>query len=293
MYESIKQHEQKFASNEETLKNLDQTLQGVSHNLTQLSQNMEYLMRKATETVIIDKEKGILEESNLGVMRERSGVYTPPPLRGMNQTPTNPNNHGSNYQVTKLTFPEFNGENPQHWVRRANRFFQLIPMEEGRKVYHAGYYMVGVTDTWYMEYIEGRESITWPDFCNLLMQRFVCPEKEDVVIEFTKLQQTHDVKSYQEKFDELKSLVMVKNPNLSEEFLTSCFLRGLKEELRIPVQLFKPTELNQAINTAKMLESTLDIWGRKNKWGNNKLVFPNNNNFGKTMGSYNSAKKEE
>lgn len=163
-------------------------------------------------------------------------------------------------------------------------------MEEGRKVYHAGYYMTEVADTWYMEYIEGKENIDWPEFCRLLMQRFVNPGKEDVVIEFTKLQQNGDVKSYQEKFDELKSLVKVKNPDLSEEFLTSCFLRGLKEELRIPVQLFKPTELNQAINMAKMLESTLDIWGRKNKWGNNKTPY---SGMSKPAGNFTLPKKEE
>lgn len=61
-----------------------------------------------------------------------------------------------------------------------------------------------------------------------------------MVIEFTKLQQSHDVDSYQEKFDEIKSLGKVNNPNLSEEFLTFCFLRGLKEELRLLVQLVNP-----------------------------------------------------
>lgn len=40
----------------------------------------------------------------------------------------------------------------------------------------------------------------------------------------------------------------------------------MKEELRVPVQLFKPIKLFQAINTTKILESTLDIWGKKNKF---------------------------
>lgn len=228
LYESVKQHEQKFATNEEALKNFDQTLQGVSHNLAKITQNMEYLMRKINEPTSSsgNRDKSVMVESGSGITKERSGVYTPPPLRGQYNAPMN---HNNNYQATKLSFLEFNGENPQHWIRRANRFFQLIPMEECRKVYHAGYYMVDVADTWYMEYIEGRDNINWQEFCSLIMQRFVNPGKEDVVIEFTKLQQSGDVKSYQERFDELKSLVKVKNPDLSEEFLTLCFLRGLKE----------------------------------------------------------------
>lgn len=126
-------------------------------------------------------------------------------------------------------------------------------------------------------------------FCEMIMQRFVRPGKEDVT-KFTKLQQSHDVDSNQEKFDELKSLVKVKNPDLSEEFLTSYFLRGLKEELRVPMQLFKPTELTQAINTTKMLESTLDIWRKKNRFRNNKS---NYSHQGKSMGNFYQSKKEE
>lgn len=63
--------------------------------------------------------------------------------------------------------------------------------------YHSGYYMMEATDIWCMEYVEGKEGIEWNTFCEMIMQRFVRPGKEDVVIEFTKLQQSHDMDSYQ------------------------------------------------------------------------------------------------
>lgn len=50
----------------------------------------------------------------------------------------------------------------------------------------------------------------------MIMSRFLRPGKEDVVIEFTKLQQPNDVNSYQEKFDKLKALVKIKNPDLNK-----------------------------------------------------------------------------
>lgn len=67
------------------------------------------------------------------------------------------------------------------------------------------------------------------------------------------------------------------------------------------MQLFKPTELNQAINTAKMLESTLDIWEKKNRWGNNRLTYPGNGKSNvppysgnsKSVGNLATPKKEE
>lgn len=95
-------------------------------------------------------------------------------------------------------------------------------MGEIFKVYHSGYYMMDIADVWYKEYVEGKEGIDWNKLCQMIMNKFLRPGKEDAVIEFTQLQQSHDVNSYQEKFDELKSLVKVRNPNLSEDFLTSC-----------------------------------------------------------------------
>lgn len=45
--------------------------------------------------------------------------------------------------------------------------------------------------------------------------------------------------------------------------MTTCLLRGLKEELRVHVQLFKPTELTQAINTVKKCYNLPWIYGAR------------------------------
>lgn len=63
---------------------------------------------------------------------------------------------------------------------------------------------------------------------------------EDIVVEFTQLMQKGDVNSYIESFEEIKSLVRARHPATTEEFFVSCFMKGLKEEIRAPVQLFSP-----------------------------------------------------
>lgn len=40
---------------------------------------------------------------------------------------------------------------------------------------------------------------------------------------------------------------------------------GFKEELKVLVQLFKPRHLIAAMNQTKLMESTLETWGRKGK----------------------------
>lgn len=296
LYEASQKHEKSISENgarmdgfERKLKTIEELVTDVGLGMKNITQNIEYLMKKTMDQESgppgNNRDKGQMDES--GSSEGRSNVYTPPHMRAQFYNQNTTHNLQNNNHTVRLKFPEFNGEGPQNWIRKANRFFQIIPMEERAKVHHAGYYMIDVADTWFMEYVEGKDGIDWQEFCRMILQRFLCPGSEDVVIEFTKLTQSQDVNSYQERFDELKSLVRVKNPNLSEEFLTSCFLRGLKEELRVPVQLFKPTELTQAINTAKMLESTLDIWSKKNKITSK----PSYLSYNKYTGNSNQQKK--
>lgn len=57
-------------------------------------------------------------------------------------------NFQANNYTLRLKFPEFNDENPQSWIRKVNRFSQIISMGEIAKVYHSGYYMVDVAGVW-------------------------------------------------------------------------------------------------------------------------------------------------
>ena len=67
--------------------------------------------------------------------------------------------------------------------------------------------------------------MTWKMFEELLCKRFDNRISKDVVEEFNKLQQTRKVEEYQKKFEELKTLMMIKNPYLGEEYFISSFCR--------------------------------------------------------------------
>ena len=53
----------------------------------------------------------------------------------------------------------------------------------------------------------------------------------DVIDEFNKLKQGI-VQTYQLKFEELRSLMMIHNPHLIEEYYVSSFISGLGDEVR-------------------------------------------------------------
>ena len=72
--------------------------------------------------------------------------------------------------------------------------------------------------------------------------------------EFNKLQQVGIVEAYQERFEELKTLMLIKNPNLSEEYYISSFTNGLKEEIKPMVKMLKPNTLSRVVEVAYLQE---------------------------------------
>jgi len=62
----------------------------------------------------------------------------------------------------------------------------------------------------------------------------------DVVEEFNKLRQGGSVQAYQQRFEELKALMLISNPTFSKEYFVSSFISGLNEEIRPTVKMFQP-----------------------------------------------------
>lgn len=243
---------------------LTSKLTGVDANVAALTQKFDAFLKLHMESAK-GKEQAHQGESSTTQTPFRGDFYSPPYQRGPQQQFHHHQQHDHFSRPARMEFPEFSGD-PRLWIRRANRYFSFHPTDELSKVKFASYYMVGQADLWFMEYVEGKQHVPWEHFTTILLNRFLVPGHDDIVIEFTQLAQKTDVLSYIEQFEELKSLVKAKHPYLGEEFLILCFLKGLKDELRSPVQLFKPVDLTQAMTQAKQMENTLEIWGKRSKF---------------------------
>ena len=82
------------------------------------------------------------------------------------------------------------------------------------------------------------------------MPRFNDRNGRDVIEEFNKLQQECNVEEYQEKFEELKPLMMLKNCNVDESYFISSFISGLKKKIKPMVKMMKLATLNKAFETS-------------------------------------------
>ncbi|XP_071940002.1 uncharacterized protein [Coffea arabica] len=123
--------------------------------------------------------------------------------------------------VPRLDFPKFDGHSPKEWIRKCEKFFQLFRTPEE--------------------------------------QRFSTVGEANAVEEFSKLSQSSTVLAYQEKFEELRSIVMIQVPELTESYYIASFLSGLRGEIKSAVKMHRPDTLQAAFEMARWQEHHLEL----------------------------------
>nr|KYP65288.1 hypothetical protein KK1_011520 [Cajanus cajan] len=84
--------------------------------------------------------------------------------------------------------------------------------------------------------------LSWNAYTGLVRDRF-----GDVCVDLDRL----SVGEYHEEFN-----VIIKRLNLSEQYILSCFLGGLKKDVQMLVRMFQPTTVQKAFTLARMYEAT-------------------------------------
>ena len=83
-----------------------------------------------------------------------------------------------------------------------------------------------------------------------LLIRFGLSAYEDPMEALTRLRQTSNVIGYKGQFKALSNRIR----DLSENHKLSCFLSGLRDEIRLPIKMLNPKTLNEAFGLAKIQE---------------------------------------
>lgn len=87
----------------------------------------------------------------------------------------------------------------------------------------------------------------------------------DVVEDFNKLQQLGTMVEYKERFEELKSLMLVRKPHLSDSYFVSSFISGLRDEIKTMVKMLKPNKVSDAMELAQLQEEALQLQNKSVK----------------------------
>lgn len=109
-----------------------------------------------------------------------------------------------------------------------------------------------------------------------VVARFENPETRDVHDLFNKLKQVTTVADYEDKFEELRAMVLSKNRGFTEEYFISSFMSGLKDHIKNSVRMFRPQTLVDTIFLAKQEET---------KSGKNTGTFQKSYNVANTTGN--------
>ncbi|KAA8550859.1 hypothetical protein F0562_002543 [Nyssa sinensis] len=174
-----------------------------------------------------------------------------------------PTNNQNQWQTrfAKLDFSKFFGEDLEDWVYKCEKFFEFSTIDETQKVRLALMRMEDRAIYWFRWYEKTHILRSWRKFVGALIARFGDSLFDDAMGQLTKLRQISTIKTYQEKFEELAN----KTNGLSEEFLVSCFVSGLKDEIKAGVQMFRPKNVFQAMGLARLQEETIEALAKKNR----------------------------
>lgn len=230
--ESIKRLTEVTDCQAASIEGFNETMEGIKNLITTLNAKYEQIQDKVTSS------------------------STPPLL------PNPPQNLGQlRVFQPKLDFPKFFGEDPEAWIYKCEKYFELNTIDETQKLRLASLHMEEKAMHWYRWYEKSHTFRNWRDFSRVLLLRFGDGVFEDATRQLTKLKQWTTVKSYQEKFEELAN----KTTGLSEEFFISCFVSGLKEEIKGGVVMFQPRTISQAMGLARLQEETVEAMYKKNR----------------------------
>ncbi|KAH7511671.1 hypothetical protein JRO89_XSUnG0180200 [Xanthoceras sorbifolium] len=88
----------------------------------------------------------------------------------------------------------------------------------------------------------------WPEFLVAIEIRFGPSEYEDHFGKLSKLVQSNALVDYQHQFEQLANKI----PGVPDHALVSCFVSGLRNDLRKEIQVYKPQSLIQAMGLAQL-----------------------------------------
>ena len=170
---------------------------------------------------------------------------------GMGSNPVN----NANWRFKRLDMPSFNGENPDGWILRAERFFKFYRLSEEDKLEAAVVALEGDALFWYQWEHKRHPMTTWGEMKGLILRKFRSTSTGTLQEQWLSNRQLGGVDEYRRRFIELLAPL----EGVPEEIAMGQFINGLKEEVRAEIRLLGPITLDHAMDLAAKVEEKLRI----------------------------------
>ena len=148
--------------------------------------------------------------------------------------------------MPKMDFPKFDGTDVRIWLDKCEAFFRLYHIPDNFRVTSASLYLTDNTAHWYQAFKQQSAFHTWEQFCAAMLQEFDVNIHRERMKELMLLKQGGMVEEYKQQFQQLVYHIRPYEPTISNTFLVTRFVMGLKEELRSVVEMQLPATVQLA-----------------------------------------------
>lgn len=179
-------------------------------------------------------------------MRELVTIEVGAAVKGVNR---------NQWRHKKLDLPLFDGENPDGWILRAERFFEFYGLSEKEKVEATIVALEDKALLWFQWEHRRRPIESWEQVKRLLRRQFRSQSNGTLQEQWLAHRQGGTVSDYRLKFIELLAPL----DNVSEELSLGQFLNGLREDIKAEVRLLCPLTVDHAMELAHMVEDKMRV----------------------------------
>ncbi|XP_024027268.1 uncharacterized protein LOC112093319 [Morus notabilis] len=187
-------------------------------------------------------------------------VSPPPPPRheeprryeceNRQETPPIPRGRAE-HRGRRLEMPLFQGDDPQGWVFRADRYFAVNDVEDEEKVMVASVCLEGQALGWFQCADAQNPFRSWQELRAAVLRRFGRAREVDPVEQLMALRQRMSVVEYRDEFE----VTAAHMHGVPKTVFKGAFLHGLREDIRAELKLHRPNGLHEMMDLAQQVEA--------------------------------------
>lgn len=163
-------------------------------------------------------------------------------------------------------------------MSKAEEFFEIAITPEESKVGIASIHFYGEASMWHLALKQEDENVmilcSWRLYKNRIKERFE-EVLDDPMAELKELKETEGIAEYHKRFELIRARL-----RMSEEYLLSAYLAGLRLDIQMHIRMFQPQKTRQCLVLGRLYEMTHPKKPSTNTWSNQKQSFGNNQQKG-------------
>ncbi|KAL0533794.1 hypothetical protein IC582_028065 [Cucumis melo] len=205
---------------------------------------------QVTESTAKESEKVKGKESDASSSRAADSDRNFGADRNDRRIDSDDNFHDQN-KFKKIEMPVFTGEDPDSWLFRAERYFQIHKLTESKKMLVSTVSFDGPALNWYRSQEERDKFTSWSNMKERLLVRFRSNKDGTISGQFLRIKQESTVEEYINLFDKMVAPVN----DLPERVIEDTFMNGLLPWVRSEVVFCRPKGLAEMMEVAQMVEN--------------------------------------